>query len=92
MPVANGQFKFTKLGSAGGRSGFSWGCIDMDENDIKRSKNSRRMQMVFTVMEGAAEVMVNDNVFTVHRGGVWQVPRGKWSFSSIRFTSPHRLA
>jgi centromere protein C len=55
----------------------------MDEDDVKRSKNSRRMQMVFTVMEGAAEVMVADsNVFTVHKGGVWQVPRGKCTLSS----------
>jgi centromere protein C len=49
----------------------------MDEDDIKRSKNSRRMHMVFNIMEGAAEVTVADNVFTVHKGGVWQVPRGE---------------
>jgi hypothetical protein len=36
------------------------------------------MQMVFNVMKGAVEVNVNDNVFTVHKGGIWQVPRGKW--------------
>ncbi|KAF2281479.1 uncharacterized protein EI97DRAFT_429505 [Westerdykella ornata] len=75
--VPNAQFKFTKLGSAGERSFFSWGCIELDEGDIKRSKNSRRMHMVFHVTRGRVEVSVNEeNVFGVGKGGVWQVPRG----------------
>jgi centromere protein C len=82
-PVPNAQFKFTKLGSAGGRPFFSWGCIDLDEDDIKRSKNSRRMQMVFSITEGAAEVAVAENVFTVHKGGVWQVPRGEFELAFV---------
>jgi centromere protein C len=81
--VPNAQFKFTKLGSAG--SGFfSWGCLELDADDIKRTKNSRRMHMSFHVTKGAVEVNVNNNLFTVHKGGVWQVPRGEFlPFSSL---------
>jgi hypothetical protein len=47
---------------------------------MKRTKNSRKMHMVFNVQSGAVEVKVHENEFTVHRGGVWQVPRGESHF------------
>jgi hypothetical protein len=51
---------------------------------MKRTKNSRKMHMVFNVQTGTVEVKVHENEFTVHRGGIWQVPRGKSQhFSSI---------
>lgn len=86
--VPNGEFKFTKLSSAGESGYFSWGFLEFEADDIKRSKNSRRMHMVFHVVQGAAEVNVNDNLFTVHRGGVWQVPRGEFDcFTSFACSS-----
>lgn len=43
---------------------------------MKRTKNSRFMHMVFHVQSGTVEVRVHDNEFTIHRHGIWQVPRG----------------
>lgn len=43
---------------------------------MKRTKNSRKMHMVFNVQSGTVEVKVHENEFTVHKGGIWQVPRG----------------
>lgn len=75
MPGA--EFKFTKLDS-GGESGFlSWGFLALEVSGQKRTKNTRRMHMVFHVTQGAVEATVADNTFTIHKGGVWQVPRGK---------------
>jgi hypothetical protein len=47
---------------------------------MKRTKNSRYMHMVFNVQSGTVEVKVHENEFTLHRQGVWQVPRGMLSF------------
>ncbi|CAI6330421.1 unnamed protein product [Periconia digitata] len=76
VDVADASFKFTKLSSAGSESFMSWGFIELNADQMKRSKNSRRMHLVFHVQSGAVEVKVHENVFTVHRGGVWHVPRG----------------
>jgi hypothetical protein len=54
---------------------------------MKRTKNSRKMHMVFNVQSGTVEVKVHENEFTVHRGGIWQVPRGMFYLSYI-FISP----
>ena len=43
---------------------------------MKRTKNSRYMHMIFNVQSGTVEVRVHENEFTVHKQGVWQVPRG----------------
>jgi hypothetical protein len=75
--VPDASFKFTKIGSAGKSSFLSWGFIELKADQLKRTKNSRRMHMVFHVTSGAVEVKVHDNEFTVHKGGVWQVPRGE---------------
>lgn len=76
--VADGSFHFKKLAGAG--SFFNWGLIELTADQMKRTKNCRRMHMVFTLQSGTVEAKVNDNEFTVHRGGIWQVPRGKSHF------------
>ncbi|KAF2016624.1 hypothetical protein BU24DRAFT_206802 [Aaosphaeria arxii CBS 175.79] len=77
VEVPGAEFKFTKLASAGTSSFFSWGYLALDKDGHKRSKNSRRMHMVFHVTKGKVEVQVDDNEFTINKGGLWQVPRGK---------------
>jgi hypothetical protein len=47
---------------------------------MKRTKNSRYMHMIFNVQSGTVEVRVHENEFTVHKQGVWQVPRGTLHF------------
>lgn len=59
---------------------------------MKRTKNSRKMHMVFNVQSGTVEVKVHENEFTVHKCGIWQVPRGEFfcflSSSPRYFPSP----
>ena len=45
---------------------------------IKKSKNARRMQMVFFVHTGKVHVEVANREFSISKGGIWQVPRGMW--------------
>ncbi len=73
--VPDGSFKYTKLASVG--SFFNWGLIELRADQMKRTKNSRKMHMVFNVQSGTVEVKVHENEFTVHRRGIWQVPRGE---------------
>lgn len=47
---------------------------------MKRAKNASSMHMVFHVQSGAVEIRVHENQLTVRRGGVFQVPRGKFDF------------
>ncbi|KAF2264274.1 hypothetical protein CC78DRAFT_533336 [Lojkania enalia] len=84
IPVPDAQFKFTKLASAPG-SFFSWGIIDLPPEAMKRTKNSRRMHMAFHVTSGKVSVRVGENDdFIVHKGGIWQVPRGNtYSITNI---------
>ncbi|KAI0584252.1 Mif2 multi-domain protein [Pyrenophora tritici-repentis] len=72
--VGDGGFKFAKIGSSG--SFFNWGLIELGPDQMKRTKNSRYMHMVFNVQSGTVEVRMHENEFTVHKQGVWQVPRG----------------
>ncbi|CAO2648498.1 Nn.00g077650.m01.CDS01 [Neocucurbitaria sp. VM-36] len=74
VDVPDGSFKYTKLASVG--SFFNWGLIELRADQMKRTKNSRKMHMVFNVQSGTVEVKVHENEFTAHRGGIWQVPRG----------------
>ncbi|KAF2826454.1 hypothetical protein CC86DRAFT_370443 [Ophiobolus disseminans] len=74
VAVSDGSFHFTKVGAAG--SFFSWGLIELLTDQMKRTKNSRTMHMVFHVQSGTVEVQVHANEFIMHKGGVWQVPRG----------------
>jgi hypothetical protein len=78
VEVPDGSFQYTKLSSVG--SFFNWGFIELRADQMKRTKNSRKMHMVFNVQSGTVEVKVHENEFTVHKNGVWQVPRGELNF------------
>jgi centromere protein C len=56
---------------------FGSGMVDLPPGGIKKTKNSRRMQMVFFVFYGRVNVTVNGNAFRIGKGGMWQVPRGR---------------
>ncbi|KAJ8109908.1 hypothetical protein OPT61_g7108 [Boeremia exigua] len=75
-PVGDGSFQYARVGTSGPSGFFNWGMIELRADQMKRSKNSRKMHMVFNVQSGAVEVKVHENEFTVHKGGMWQVPRG----------------
>ncbi|KAI5245813.1 hypothetical protein E4T43_02988 [Aureobasidium subglaciale] len=64
---------------------FGSGMVEIPPDGYKRMKNSRKMQMVFFVHEGKVTVDIEDVQFGMTKGGVWQVPRGKFllSFTSL---------
>ena len=74
--VPDAQFKFIKLGHVPGNF-FNFGVIDLPVSGVKRTKNARKMHMMFVVISGAVMVRVHENEFTIHKGGIWQVPRGE---------------
>ncbi|KAI2473437.1 Mif2/CENP-C like-domain-containing protein [Annulohypoxylon bovei var. microspora] len=55
---------------------FGSGIVDMPPGSEKRTKNSRKMQMVFFVHAGTVEVTVAQTEFRIGKGGMWFVPRG----------------
>lgn len=55
---------------------FGAGMVEIPPEGYKRTKNSRKMQMIFFVHEGKVTVEVADIKFGMSKGGVWQVPRG----------------
>lgn len=55
---------------------FGSGIVDMPPGSEKRTKNSRKMQMVFFVHTGSVEVTVAQTEFRIGKGGMWFVPRG----------------
>ncbi|KAK8200670.1 mitotic fidelity of chromosome transmission-related protein [Zalaria obscura] len=55
---------------------FGSGMVEIPPGGYKRTKNSRKMQMVFFVHEGKVTVEVAGMTFGLTKGGVWQVPRG----------------
>jgi len=85
--VGDGGFKFAKIGSGG--SFFNWGLIELGPDEMKRTKNSRYMHMVFIVQSGTVEVRVHENEFTVHKQSIWQVPRGMSNIPFIPLTLSH---
>lgn len=60
---------------------FGSGIVELPPGGTKRTKNSRRMQMIFFVHIGKVKVEVAGTTFTITRGGVWQVPRGAFLHS-----------
>ncbi|KAG9195779.1 hypothetical protein G6011_00900 [Alternaria panax] len=72
--VGDGGFKYAKIGSVG--NFFNWGLIELGPDQMKRTKNSRYMHMIFNVQQGVVEVRMHENEFVVRKNGVWQVPRG----------------
>ncbi|KAF2755104.1 hypothetical protein EJ05DRAFT_122664 [Pseudovirgaria hyperparasitica] len=72
--VNGAEFKYTRI--CGVRF-FNAGMVDLPPYSEKKRKNSRRMYMIFYVLRGQVQVTVGDNPeFSIHSGGVWQVPRG----------------
>ena len=71
---------------------FGAGMVEVPPEGYKRTKNSRKMQMIFFVHEGKVTVEVGDLKFGMSQGGVWQVPRGTFtapvSVSSRYLTRP----
>jgi centromere protein C len=74
IPGAN--FKFAKTLT---HPFFGSGMVDLPAGAVKKPKNSRKMQMVFFVYSGRVQVNVNDTVFRIGKGGMWQVPRGMFA-------------
>lgn len=78
---------------------FGSGMVDLPPGGTKRIKNSRKMQMVFFVFYGRVTVELGTPTthFSIGRGGMWQVPRGKLLTKSLFFfprtlpESPNRL-
>ena len=62
---------------------FGSGMVELPPGGTKRVKNSRKMQMVFFVFYGRVTVDLGTPAqrFSIGRGGMWQVPRGKPLFS-----------
>ena len=82
-PVGDGSFQYARIGGSGPAGFLNWGMIELRADQMKRSKNSRKMHMVFNVLSGAVEVKVHENEFTVHKGGIWQVPRGEFRMVKV---------
>ncbi|CZS88599.1 uncharacterized protein RAG0_00296 [Rhynchosporium agropyri] len=70
---------------------FGSGMVDLPAQSVKKSKNSRKMQMVFFVFYGRVQVTVNDNVFSIGKGGMWQVPRGNFYSIENEYDKPARI-
>ncbi|KAL2066524.1 hypothetical protein VTL71DRAFT_2595 [Oculimacula yallundae] len=70
---------------------FGSGMVDLPAHSVKKSKNSRKMQMVFFVFYGRVQVTVNDNVFSIGKGGMWQVPRGNFYSIENDYDKPARI-
>ncbi|KAK5017254.1 Mif2/CENP-C like-domain-containing protein [Cryomyces antarcticus] len=71
--VADATFRFAKIMTL---SFFGCGMVELPPYAAKKLKNSRKMHMVFFVHAGRVTVQVAESVFSLGKGGVWQVPRG----------------
>lgn len=73
--ISGAEFRFAKTLTL---PFFGSGIVDLPPGGAKRSKNSRKMQMVFFVFYGRVTVEVGTPVtrFGIGKGGQWQVPRG----------------
>ncbi|TAQ91189.1 hypothetical protein B7494_g580 [Chlorociboria aeruginascens] len=86
--TANSAFKFAKTLTL---PFFGSGMVDLPPGAIKKLKNSRKMQMVFFVYCGRVQVTVNDNMFRISKGGMWQVPRGNFYSIENDYDKPARI-
>ena len=77
--ISNADFRFAKTLTL---PFFGSGMVDLPPGGVKRVKNSRKMQMVFFVFYGRVTVDLGTPLqsFSIGRGGMWQVPRGKFLF------------
>jgi len=74
--IKDATFKFAKTLTL---PFFGSGIVDLPPGSEKRSKNSRKMQMVFFVHKGAVDVIIATNTFRISEGGQFFVPRGERS-------------
>lgn len=81
--VRGANFQYSKLL---GLPYLGAGMVDLPPHGSKRSKNSRKMHMVFCVLTGKVNATVGETVFSISKGGVWMVPRGKQSFRLVLTT------
>jgi len=74
--ISGAEFRFAKTLTL---PFFGSGIVDLPPGGSKRSKNSRKMQMVFFVFYGRVTVEIGTPVarFGIGKGGQWQVPRGE---------------
>ncbi|XXG97740.1 Dynamin-like GTPase that mediates homotypic ER fusion [Hypoxylon texense] len=70
---------------------FGSGIVDMPPGSEKRTKNSRKMQMVFFVHAGSVEVTVASTEFRIAKGGMWFVPRGNHYSIANNTEKPARI-
>lgn len=90
--ISGAKFRFAKTLTL---PFFGSGIVDLPKGGSKRSKNSRKMQMVFFVFYGRVTVEVGTPVtqFGIGKGGQWQVPRGKSDLSLLQVSlSTQRLS
>lgn len=73
--VAGGAFRYAKVLTS---PFFGAGIVELPPGGVKRTKNCRKMQMVFFVHRGKVTVDVAGMQFGVTQGGIWQVPRGEF--------------
>ena len=80
--ISGAEFKFAKTLTL---PFFGSGMVDLPPGGAKRVKNSRKMQMVFFVFYGRVTVDVGTPTtsFSIGKGGMWQVPRGKHVISFL---------
>lgn len=77
--ISGAEFRFAKTLTL---PFFGSGMVELPPGGAKRVKNSRKMQMVFFVFYGRVIVDVGTPTtsFNIGKGGMWQVPRGKFFF------------
>lgn len=76
--ISGAEFRFAKTLTL---PFFGSGMVELPPEGAKRVKNSRKMQMVFFVFYGRVTVDVGTPTtsFSIGKGGMWHVPRGKKS-------------
>lgn len=77
--IRNASFRFAKTLST---PFFGAGVVDLPPRSEKKPKNARKMHMSFFVFSGRVQVTVADTTFSIGKGGMWFVPRGKPVFCS----------
>lgn len=82
--VKGSGFKYAKLIST---PFFGSGIVDLPPGTSKLPKNSRTMHMCFFVFKGRVTVRIGEGIeegdcerFSIGKGGVFQVPRGMFSY------------
>ena len=90
--ISGAEFRFAKTLTL---PFFGSGMVDLPPGGFKRSKNSRKMQMVFFVFVGRVTVEVGTPTtrFSIGKGGMWQVPRGEFShfYSYMKLPIPEEF-